>query len=95
MEDDNDIKGFLKAYANLLKGVELSDIKSEIFPLKTLVRMPSGGITIFTNKGDAIAFVSIDEGMGPSMPIGPAAMVFAHTFIDLTNAYYNYLKGKI
>jgi len=93
MMGENDIKDFLKGYAELLKSVNISDLKPEVFPLTMRIKMPAGGIEINDGQERRIAFVSIDEGMGPSMPVGPAAMLFAGMFVDLTNAYYKYTTG--
>ncbi len=76
---------FLKDYAEILRtGVDIS----KDLPLSSFVSMPGGGIKISTCNGKPIIFVSIDEGGGPSMPVGPAAMTYAKLIVSLLNKYY-------
>jgi hypothetical protein len=89
--DEDKLKDFLKSYAEVLReGIKLSEFKSGVFPLQSKVRMPARGIEITTANGHSVAFVSLDEGGGPSMPVGPAAMTFSRLFVDLANAYYEF-----
>lgn len=79
------LKDFLKSYAEILRnGIDISDE----LPLQMTVKMPAGGIVITTCRGTNVAFVSCDEGGGPSMPIGPVAMTFARLFVNLVNKHY-------
>ena len=95
MEEDK-LLDFLKSYADVLReGVELSEFDPDIFPLQMMVKMAAGGIEITTSNGHPVAFVATDEGGGPSMPVGPAAMTFAHLFVNLTSAYYEYETKEI
>lgn len=90
-EEEDKLMDFLKSYADILReGLKPSDFKSDVFPLQSMVSMPSGGIKITTGNGAPVAFVSCDEGGGSSMPVGPAAMTFARWFVNLANAYYEY-----
>ena len=89
--NEDKLKDFLKDYAEILR--ENVDISSQL-PLQMMVKMPMGGILITTNDGKQVAFVSTDEGGGPSMPVGPAAMTFARLFVTLVNKHYE-LEEKI
>ena len=89
--NENKLLDFLKSYADVLReGVKLSELKADIWPLKSRVSMPGGGIEISTNNGLPVAWVSCDEGGGPSMPVGPVAMTFSKLFVNIANAYYKY-----
>ena len=85
MMDEAKLKDFLKDYAKILKqGIDIS----KDLPLTSSVSMPGGCIQIFAADGRCIILVSIDEGGGPSMPIGPAAMTYARLIVNLLNTYY-------
>ncbi|KKN45300.1 hypothetical protein LCGC14_0684530 [marine sediment metagenome] len=91
MKDEVKLLDFLKDYAKILReGVDIS----KDLPLSSMVSMPGGGIKITTYDGRCIAFVSIDEGGGPSMPVGPAAMTYAKLFVTLVNKCYENTLNK-
>lgn len=91
---EEDIMEFLKEYADALReGVDMSKLKSDQFPLSYNVSMAGGYIIISTANADHVATVAIDEGGGPSMPIGPVAMTFARLITNILNAYYEYSKN--
>jgi hypothetical protein len=76
---------FLKAYAEILReGVDIS----KDLPLRMNIKMACGGIEITTNDGLCIAHISIDEGGGPSCPVGPAATTYAKLFTKLVNKFH-------
>jgi len=90
---DEKLLDFLKIYAEALReGIDISLFGGEVFPLQMVVKMAGGSIVIIAANGNHIAFVSCDEGLGPSLPVGPIAMTFARLFVNLTNSYYEYLK---
>jgi len=92
---DEKLLDFLKSYAGILReGLDISLFDDETFPLKMSVKMAGGGILITANNGNHIAFVSCDEGLGPSMPVGPIAMTFARLFVNLANCYSEYLGDE-
>jgi hypothetical protein len=78
------LKSFLKDYAEILR--EGVDISNDL-PLTFMVSMPAGGISIKTKDGRNIAFISVEEGGGSSMPVGPAAMTYARLIVNLLNKY--------
>jgi len=82
--DKEKLKDFLKVYAEILR--EGVDISGDL-PLSYMVKMPAGGIQIFTKDYRTIAFVSVEEGGGPSMPVGPAAITYAKLIVNLLNMY--------
>ena len=84
--NETKLKAFLKDYAEILKaGVDISDD----LPLSWQANMPAGGIEVFAHDGRSIAFISVEEGLGPSMPVGPAAMTYAELFTELINKYHD------
>jgi hypothetical protein len=89
--DKEALKEFLKDYVDILS--EGVDISSDL-PLRSQVSMPHGSIKITTQDGVPIAYIRIDEGLGPSMPVGPAAMTYAKLFVDLINKYHELFKGN-
>lgn len=90
--DEAKLKDFLKDYAKILrKGVDISGD----LPLSSMVSMPGGYIGISTNDGRHVICVSLDEGGGPSMPVGPAAMTYAKLIVTLLNKYVEKPKENV
>jgi hypothetical protein len=92
LNKEDSIKEFLMEYAEILrKGIDLRNFTPEVFPLTTFAKMASGGVQILDGMGHPIAFVSCNEGLGSSMPVGPMTVTLAELFVDLVNAYYEYI----
>lgn len=88
--EDAKLKYFLEGYVDLLR-TEV-DVSGDM-PLSFEPKMASGCIRIRTVDGRRLGGISLDEGGGPSMPIGPAAMTYAKLIVDLVNGYFEFLKN--
>ena len=87
--DDSKLKEFLRDYIKILQ--ENIDITSQL-PLQMTVNMPAGVIEITTSSGKQVAYITYDDGGGPSMPVGPTAVTFATLFVELINKYSKLLE---
>lgn len=82
---EDNIKGFLVAYADALKGFELQ--RSD-FPLGVRVKMAFGIAEIVTRDGRSVAAVGVEgDCVSPSMPLGHATFQYTRLFTELANAW--------
>lgn len=80
---EKDVLPFLKDYAKALLDF---DLPGSDFPLYCKSNMPSGCMVIHTVDNRHVATVQVkgDETC-PSMPLGPATLLYAKLFVQLIN----------